>query len=102
MFYIPEGEYEFEGGEGVPVEDVDYGLERDDGYGGGDAREDMTAYGDDDDLLLMANPRMVARIAKEGGLGSNIFNRNERLDVKKPGPFFKNSANNFFLDKVSL
>ncbi len=39
--------------------------------------------------------------ARGGGLGSNIFNRNERLDVKKPGPFFKNSANNFFLDKVS-
>ena len=35
-----------------------------------------------------------------GGLGSNVFNRRERLDVKKPGPFFKNSANNFFLDKV--
>lgn len=35
-----------------------------------------------------------------GGLGSRIFNRNERLDVKKPGPFYKNSANNFFLDKL--
>lgn len=29
-----------------------------------------------------------------------IFDRRERLDVKKPGPFFANSQNNFFLDKV--
>lgn len=37
----------------------------------------------------------------ELGLGSYIFNRRGRLDVKKPGPFYPNSANNFFLDKVS-
>ena len=30
-----------------------------------------------------------------------IFDRRGRLDVKKPGPFFENSQNNFFLDKVS-
>ena len=29
-----------------------------------------------------------------------IFDRRERLDVKKPGPFYANSQNNFFLDKV--
>lgn len=29
-----------------------------------------------------------------------IFSRNERFDVKKPGPFFPNSANNFFLNKI--
>jgi receptor-type tyrosine-protein phosphatase N len=29
-----------------------------------------------------------------------IFDRRERLDVKKPGPFFANSQNNFFLDKL--
>lgn len=29
-----------------------------------------------------------------------VFSRNERLDVKKPGPFFKNSQNNFFLNKL--
>jgi hypothetical protein len=39
-------------------------------------------------------------VLADSGLESNIFNRHERLDVKKPGPFFKNSANNFFLDKV--
>ena len=30
----------------------------------------------------------------------SVFDRRERLDVKKPGPFFTNSQNNFFLDKV--
>lgn len=32
--------------------------------------------------------------------GLTIFSRNERYDVKKPGPFYPNSANNFFLNKV--
>jgi len=31
---------------------------------------------------------------------SSVFDRRERLDVKKPGPFFSNSHNNFFLDKL--
>ncbi len=30
------------------------------------------------------------------------FNRDERFDVKKPGPFFPNSENNFFLNKVNF
>lgn len=29
-----------------------------------------------------------------------VFNRYERMDVKKPGPFFEASPNNFFLDKL--
>jgi len=29
-----------------------------------------------------------------------VFDRRERLDVKKPGPFFANSQNNFFLNKL--
>ena len=33
-------------------------------------------------------------------LGSFTFNRKERLDVKKPGPFYPNSENNFFIKKV--
>ena len=36
----------------------------------------------------------------ENSLGSFTFNRKERLDVKKPGPFFRNSENNFFFNKV--
>ena len=31
----------------------------------------------------------------------SVFDRRERLDVKKPGPFFTNSPNNFFLDKLA-
>jgi len=31
----------------------------------------------------------------------SVFDRRERLDVKKPGPFFTNSPNNFFLDKLT-
>merc|ERR1719412_627212 len=36
----------------------------------------------------------------ENSLGSLTFNRKERLDVKKPGPFFPNSENNFFFKKL--
>merc|ERR1712226_1244030 len=36
----------------------------------------------------------------ENSLGSFTFNRKERLDVKKPGPFFPNSENNFFFQKL--
>merc|ERR1712136_281139 len=36
----------------------------------------------------------------ENALGSFTFNRKERLDVKKPGPFFPNSENNFFFKKL--
>merc|ERR1711981_656312 len=36
----------------------------------------------------------------ENSLGSFTFNRKERLDVKKPGPFFRNSENNFFFKKL--
>lgn len=31
---------------------------------------------------------------------SMLFNRKERMDVKKPGPFFEASPNNFYLDKI--
>lgn len=48
-----------------------------------------------------AGPEGTVNRVRGGGLESGIFNRNERLDVKKPGPFFPNSANNFFLDKVT-
>jgi receptor-type tyrosine-protein phosphatase N len=39
-------------------------------------------------------------IPADGDDGSLVFSRNERFDVKKPGPFFPNSANNFFLNKI--
>lgn len=47
--------------------------------------DDVLYYGDDADPLPV----------------ETLFNRRERLDVKKPGPFYTNSPNNFFLDKVS-
>lgn len=30
-----------------------------------------------------------------------VFDRHERMDVKKPGPFFEASPNNFYLDKLT-
>ena len=30
-----------------------------------------------------------------------VFNRHAREDVKKPGPFFEASPNNFYLDKLT-
>lgn len=59
-------------------------------------------YPDSDDRETVISPdeALEATTIRNMGLGSSIFNRNERLDVKKPGPFYKNSANNFFLDKV--
>merc|ERR1719412_667209 len=32
----------------------------------------------------------------------SVFNRRGRLDVKKPGPFYSNSPNNFYLDKLQI
>jgi len=32
---------------------------------------------------------------------SMLFNRRQRIDVKKPGPFFEASHNNFYLDKIT-
>jgi len=55
--------------------------------------EDSAAAKNDDDILYY-NPDNEP-IAVE-----SVFDRRERLDVKKPGPFFTNSPNNFFLDKL--
>jgi len=48
--------------------------------------------GDNDDAVYYSDE---ARFPVE-----TIFDRRERLDVKKPGPFYANSQNNFFLDKL--
>ena len=52
--------------------------------------DSLVDVSDEDDENDNANP-----------LGSFTFNRKERLDVKKPGPFFPNSENNFFFKKVN-
>jgi len=56
--------------------------------------EDSAATKDDDDDVLYYNPD------NEPIPVESVFDRRERLDVKKPGPFFTNSPNNFFLDKL--
>jgi len=48
----------------------------------------------DDDEMLYYNPD------NEPVEVESVFNRHGRLDVKKPGPFFPNSPNNFYLDKL--
>jgi len=55
--------------------------------------DDSSATKDDDDVLYY-NPD------NEPVPVETVFDRRERLDVKKPGPFFTNSPNNFFLDKL--
>jgi hypothetical protein len=58
--------------------------------------EDSTEPTDDDDILYYnTDPDPIDPISVE-----SVFDRRERLDVKKPGPFFTNSPNNFFLDKL--
>ena len=49
---------------------------------------------EDDDDILYYNPD------NEPIEVESVFNRRERLDVKKPGPFYTNSPNNFFIDKI--
>jgi len=55
--------------------------------------DDSAATNDDEDVLYY-NPD------NEPIPVESVFDRRERLDVKKPGPFFTNSPNNFFLDKL--
>jgi len=55
---------------------------------------DSSAVEENDDADTIYYPD-EARLPVE-----TIFDRSERLDVKKPGPFFANSQNNFFLNKL--
>jgi len=57
------------------------------GTGANDPEEDVIYYENDEE----DKPTQL----------SSVFDRRERLDVKKPGPFFSNSHNNFFLDKLA-
>jgi len=49
--------------------------------------------GDDDDILYYNPDNEPIEV-------ESVFNRRERLDVKKPGPFYANSPNNFYIDKL--
>jgi hypothetical protein len=53
-----------------------------------------SVVGDGDDAVYYSS------LAETAPAAESLFDRRERLDVKKPGPFFTNSQNNFFLDKV--
>jgi len=58
---------------------------------------------DDDDILYYNNESgepMFFNEKNEPVPVESVFDRRERLDVKKPGPFFAHSPNNFFLDKL--
>jgi len=55
--------------------------------------EDTDEQNQDDDILYYNTD--IEPITVE-----SVFNRRERLDVKKPGPFYSNSPNNFYLDKL--
>jgi hypothetical protein len=57
--------------------------------------------GDGDDAVYYTTSTNDDRGAAGPLVAESVFDRRERLDVKKPGPFFTNSQNNFFLDKVN-
>merc|ERR1719400_1266023 len=60
----------------------------------------MTASMEDDEAGQQEtfndyDPELIANEADA------VFDRRERMDVKKPGPFFEASPNNFYLDKLT-
>jgi len=55
-------------------------------------------YASDDDENIFNDQE---ENSNDDEIGSMLFNRRERMDVKKPGPFFEASPNNFYLDKLS-
>merc|ERR1719305_478630 len=67
--------------------------------------EDSSAAKDDDndDIVYYNNESgepMFFNNKNEPIPVESVFDRRERLDLKKPGPFFAHSPNNFFLDKL--
>lgn len=69
-----------------------------------DYEDSSAAKDDDDDDILYYNNEsgepMFFNNKNEPIPVESVFDRRERLDVKKPGPFFAHSPNNFFLDKL--
>merc|ERR1719481_2352671 len=77
--------------ETIPNTNYDfYYPDSSEGISDNDSEEDVIYYENDDDDTDETNAAQY----------DTIFDRRERLDVKKPGPFFSNSHNNFFLDKL--
>merc|ERR1719341_1590785 len=69
-----------------------------------DYEDSSAAKDDDDDDIVYYNNEsgepMFFNNKNEPIPVESVFDRRERLDVKKPGPFFAHSPNNFFLDKL--
>merc|ERR1719264_854331 len=69
-----------------------------------DYEDSSAAKDEDDDDILYYNGEsgepMFYNKKNEPVPVESVFDRRERLDVKKPGPFFAHSPNNFFLDKL--
>jgi len=69
-----------------------------------DYEDSSAAQDEDDDDILYYNGEsgepMFYNKKNEPVPVESVFDRRERLDVKKPGPFFAHSPNNFFLDKL--
>merc|ERR1740129_1486191 len=69
-----------------------------------DYEDSSAAQDSDDDDILYYNGEsgepMFYNKKNEPVPVESVFDRRERLDVKKPGPFFAHSPNNFFLDKL--
>merc|ERR1719460_1684852 len=69
-----------------------------------DYEDSSAAKDDDDDDILYYNSEsgepMFFNNKNKPIPVESVFDRRERLDVKKPGPFFAHSPNNFFLDKL--
>jgi len=76
----------------VDQQDADDDFSTDDFDYNDESAAAMDQENDDTDAIYYAEePRLPVE---------TIFDRRERLDVKKPGPFFANSQNNFFLNKL--
>jgi len=69
-----------------------------------DYEDSSAAKDEDEDDILYYNGEsgepMFYNKKNEPVPVESVFDRRERLDVKKPGPFFAHSPNNFFLDKL--
>jgi len=103
---------ELQGLDNLPLERSKYYAMLND-YENGDDSE-LPSYGIEEESMIPA--AMTASADDEAGQQETfndydpelipeeddvVFDRRERMDVKKPGPFFEASPNNFYLDKLT-
>lgn len=82
---------------GAPA-DYDTNLEDIENY---DNPEELVAYNNDKNGDSEGQTEQELEFIHPEADYSLLFNRKQRVDVKKPGPFFEASHNNFYLDKIS-